>query len=248
MNDSPTGKKTASVSALPVTSESQRIIEAYNRRDRALPPGRYSSFEVSHLLLQQELERRILGVLGNRTHQNLAGKRILEVGCGSGRWLRQFIQWGAAPEDLAGVDLLPERIVQAHKLCPAGVHLECGDASYLAFAAQSFDIVFQAMAFSSILSGEVKGSVAKEMLRVLRKDGFILWYDFFVNNPRNADVRGVRKNELHQLFSGCRIECARVTLAPPIGRILGRFSKSAYRFVSALRFASTHYLAVIEKP
>ncbi|HKF23240.1 MAG TPA: class I SAM-dependent methyltransferase [Candidatus Angelobacter sp.] len=246
MNDSLTGKKPAP--GLPANSESQRIIEAYNRRDQALPPGRYSSFEISHLLLQQELERRILRVLGSRTHQNLAGRRILEVGCGSGRWLRQFIQWGAAPEDLAGVDLLPDRIVQAHKLCPAGVHLECGDASHLAFESQSFDIVFQAMAFTSILSGEVKGSVAQEMLRVLRKDGFVLWYDFFVNNPRNPDVRGVGKTELRELFPGCLIQCARVTLAPPIGRLLGRFSESAYRFVSALRFASTHFLAVIEKP
>jgi ubiquinone/menaquinone biosynthesis C-methylase UbiE len=247
MKNSVTDKKPAPPNELALNSESQRIIEAYDRRTRAVPPGRYSPFQVAHLLLQQELDRRILRVLGKRTQRNLAGRRILDIGCGSGHWLRQFIQWGSNPDDLAGVDLLPDRIAQAQKLCPAGVHLECRDASQLGFAAQSFDIVFQAMAFSSILSREVKGSVAKEMLRVLRENGFILWYDFFVNNPRNPDVRGVGKNELRQLFAGCRIHCSRVTLAPPIGRVLGRFSESAYRFASSLRFASTHYLAVIEK-
>src|SRR5262249_36743001 len=201
-------------------AEAQRICEAYDRRSKTIPRTRYSPFLPANVLLQHELERRLLKVIGRRTQHELAGKRILEIGCGTGRWLRQFIQWGANPGDLAGVDLLPDRIAQARHLCPNGVDLQCREASHLAFANDSFDIVFQSMAFTSILDAQMKASVAREMVRVVRQQGFILWYDFFVNNPRNPDVRGVGKRELYQLFPECRIDCARVTLTPPVGRLL----------------------------
>jgi ubiquinone/menaquinone biosynthesis C-methylase UbiE len=227
-------------------AEVQRISEAYDRR-RSIPPTRYSPFNPSNILLQQELEGRLLKVIGRRTQNDLTQKRILEIGCGTGRWLRQFIQWGANPENLAGIDLLPDRIGQARRLCPSGVDLRCRDASQLSFNNDSFDIVFQSMAFTAIFDAEMKASIANEMMRVVRQQGFILWYDFFVNNPSNPDVKGIGKSELYQLFPGCRIDCARVTLLPPLGRVLGRFSAVTYRLVSSLRFTCTHYLAVIEK-
>ena len=36
----------------------------------------------------------------------------------------------------------------------------------------------------------MKQAVAEEMLRVLKPQGLILWYDYHVNNPWNKDVRG----------------------------------------------------------
>ncbi|MDI6792500.1 MAG: hypothetical protein QME81_06490 [bacterium] len=41
--------------------------------------------------------------------------------------------------------------------------------------------------------------IASEMLRVLKPDG-ILWYDFHMDNPKNTDVKGVKKKEVKQLF------------------------------------------------
>ena len=228
------------------SEESQRISEAYDR-SKAISPWRYSYFNLSNLLLQQELERRILKLMGPLTGRELGDKKILDVGCGTGRLLRQFIRWGARPGHLAGVDLLPDLITKARELCPASVHLVCREASSLGFEDNSFDIVFQSMAFTSILEMKMKEAIAREMLRVVRREGFVLWYDFFVNNPRNPDVQGIGKKELRHLFQGCRIHCERVTLAAPLGRLLGRFSAIAYRMASGLRIASTHYLAVIKK-
>lgn len=227
--------------------EAERIVQAYERRSKSVPPGRYSLFEPSHLLRVQERERRVLKLIESLTGGNLQDKMILEVGCGSGHWLRQFVQWGALPANLAGVDLLPSRLAEARERCPAGVRLEIGDASHLKFDYESFDIILQATAFSSILSDELKAALAREMLRVLRPGGFVLWYDFFVNNPRNPDVRGIGKNELHRLFPNCSVYCERMTLAPPLGRLLGRVSAFAYNLASGLRFLCTHYLAVIKK-
>jgi len=72
------------------------------------------------------------------------------------------------------------------------MHLKrCGDASRLPFKDGSFDIVMQFTVFTSILDREVKKAVATEMLRVLKADGIILWYDYHMNNPKNPDVKGI---------------------------------------------------------
>ena len=227
--------------------ESQRIEKVYAQRSKSVPRDYYSPLFLSNLLSEQELERRILKSMAAYASMNLGHKRILEIGCGEGYWLRQFIQWGAKPEYLAGVDLLPDRVAKAREVCHPGIHLECREASHLDFADGSFDIVLQLTVFSSILDAGMKNAVAREMLRVLRPDGSVLWYDFFVNNPRNPDVRGIGKQEMRRLFPDCRIRCERITVAPPLGRVLGRMSRLAYEMVSALRFADTHYLALIQK-
>jgi hypothetical protein len=75
-------------------------------------------------------------------------------------------------------------------------------------------MIVQSTVFSSILDSDMKRKVASEMVRVLKPDGLIIWYDCFVSNPRNKDVKGITKNEIHQLFPGCQIDLRRVTLAP----------------------------------
>ena len=56
------------------------------------------------------------------------------------------------------------------------------------------------------------------MLRVLKKEGIILWYDFSYDNPKNPDVKGIKKEEIINLFPNCKFTFNKVTLAPPIVR------------------------------
>jgi len=56
--------------------------------------------------------------------------------------------------------------------------------------------IHQFTVFTSILDISMKQSIAGEMLRVLKPDGIILWYDYYRNNPMNPDVRGVKKREI----------------------------------------------------
>jgi hypothetical protein len=42
----------------------------------------------------------------------------------------------------------------------------------------------------------MKEQVASEMLRVVKEDGLILWYDYHVNSRWNPDVRGVKRQEI----------------------------------------------------
>ncbi|SRR6266581_3204385 len=227
--------------------ELTRIREAYRRRTQTVPADRYSRFRPDSMLRVQEIEWQIVRLLARNGFSGLRNKKILEIGCGDGAWLRAFVQWGALPENVFGIDLLPGKIEQARKMCPQGVHLVCGNAAALAFPEASVDLVLQFTVFTSVLDPTMRKCIAAEILRVLKPEGFMLWYDFYVNNPSNPDVRGVRKNEIRKLFACSRIRLQRITLAPPIGRIVGRYSPLLYQLLSRTKILCTHYLGLIQK-
>jgi len=225
-------------------AEEARIKSAYAKRRSGFL---YSWFHSGHLFLLQGLEQRVLALLHKQGWHSLADKKILEIGCGEGYWLRECIKWGAAPENITGVDLLPDRIAKAKKLCPQEVTIHCDNAENLAFDDGSFDLVFQFTVFTSIFDFRMKKLMAQEMLRVSREDGLIIWYDFYMNNPLNPDVRGIRKHEIAELFPHRRIELHRVTLAPPLARLLAPFSWLTCYVLERSRLFNTHYLGVIRK-
>jgi SAM-dependent methyltransferase len=228
-------------------TESVRVRRAYARRDARRNASLYSHFSPANLFRIQECERRMLTLLARHGLSDLGSLKIFEAGCGSGYWIRQFINWGARPENMAGIDILPQRIAEARRLCPSTVRFECQDAGQIGFPAGSFDLIIASTVFSSILDGDARLRVAAETLRLLRPSGTILWYDFFLDNPANPDVKGVPKREIKQLFPGCRLFAERVTLAPPLTRALAEVSVNLCRALSATRIFNTHYLALIRR-
>ena len=224
--------------------EETRIRAAYVKRRDDL---RYSWFSPGHLFMVQERERQLLAILARHACAPLNAKKILEVGCGTGYWLREFVKWGARPEHIVGIDLLADRVAEARRLCPETVEIRCGSAAALSFPDKTFDLVLQSTVFTSILDFEMKRRIASEMLRVLKEDGLILWYDYHANNPRNPDVRGVKKREIHQLFHGHRIILRRITLAPPLARLIAPHSWVVCQVLERVPFLCTHYLGVIQK-
>lgn len=227
--------------------EVSRIRMAYARRAETIPENRYSVFNQSHHLSQLELAEAIIRLLRRSGVCDLKQWRVLDMGCGTGTWLRQLIQWGARPENLFGVDLLPQRIREARSLCPNSLTLLCTDASRLAFHDESFDLILLFTVFTSVLEPAMRVNLANQAMRLIKPGGSILWYDFFVSNPRNPDVRGVKREEIAELFRGLRVVLERTTLAPPLGRAVGRFSPALYRLLSAPRVLRTHYLGLFQK-
>jgi ubiquinone/menaquinone biosynthesis C-methylase UbiE len=231
---------------LPSQDRFASLREAYERREHEVSADRYSRLKPDSLLRVQEIERGILRLLKSKGVFDLSQKRVLEVGCGDGAWLRFLIQTGAAPENLFGVDLLPNRIREARRKCPQASTLSCEDASQLTFESESFDLLLAMTIFSSILDDHLRHLLAQEMLRVLRHGGSILWYDFHVNNPRNPDVRRVTKHEIRDLFPGCNVELHRITLAPPVARAIA-LTPIAYSLLSVPHLLCTHYLGWITR-
>ena len=230
----------------PWALEEARIRAAYARRtdDKA----QYSWARMGHVFQAQERERYLLLTLKHHGLLPLADKRILEVGSGTGGRLRDFLKWGATPQNVIGVELLPDEVAKAQALLPPAVTLLCRNAADLPFPAAAFDIVLQSTMFTSLLDPSLKRRIADEMVRVLKPAGVIVWSDFRVNNPWNHDVRGISKQEITALFPRCRVELRPTGLAPPLGRRLAEYSWLATYLLARVPWLCTHYLGVIQPP
>lgn len=241
------GQTVLSVDDNVLRAEEHRIQQAYARRRHVVPEDRYSALNFGNLLRLQEIERNILLLLSHNGYANLSSMRVLEVGCGNGYWLRKFIQWGAHPQNLAGIDLLEDSIAEARNLSPARIIFRCASAADLDFPEASFDILCQFTVFSSILDPRLKHRIAREMLRVLAPSGAIVWYDLRFSNPSNPDVRGISPHEVRALFPNCKAEFRRITLMPPLARAVGRVAPILCTTLSSLRVLCTHCLGLITK-
>ncbi len=224
--------------------EWSRLESAYARRRNS---SRYDLSNPAYTLLVREREEKVLHLQAKYGRASLASATILDIGCGTGNWLRDFVRWGAPPENLCGVDLLPDRVDQARKFSPLGVALTCQDATDLQLPDASFDLILQSTVFTSILNPMMKQLLAREMLRLVRPEGLILWYDFHVNNPWNRDVRGIPKAEIENLFPNCQVSLEKLTLAPPLGRLIAPLSARLYQALSRIKPLCTHYLGAICK-
>ncbi len=178
----------------------------------------------------------------------LNSRDILDVGCQWGTWLARCRQeWGHRDGRLCGIELMDQWVARGRDTY-GFVDLRCGSADQLPWPDDSFDLVHQAMLFSSVPDGDLRGAIAAEMRRVLRPGGHVLWYDFFFN-PVNPDTVGMTLSRVRALFPGWRVaDRARVTLAPPLARILRRVWEPAVDVLSKARILNFHYLVLLDKP
>lgn len=217
--------------------------EYEDRKKRFANSDIYSVFNAANLFTIQQRQRDILSSLKRAGITDLSGQRILEMGCGDGGVLAEFLTFGARPQNLFGVDILPDRLASARGLL-SGSHFANADGSHLPFPSASFDIVMQFTALSSILDADLRRDICRDMLRVLTPSGLILWYDFWLN-PTNPQTHGIRPTEIRKLFPACSISLRKVTLAPPLARRLLPFSWPLSLMLERLNVLNSHYLAVI---
>ncbi|HUF37122.1 MAG TPA: class I SAM-dependent methyltransferase [Anaerolineales bacterium] len=223
--------------------------EYADRARRLAGSDRYSPFNPAHRFALQQRRWDTLDLLHRSGLRSLTGLRLLEIGCGAGGVLIEYLDHGVAPRDLHGVDLLPDRLSEARRRLPAAP-LACADGRRLPYPNAAFDLVLQYTAFSSILDDAVKSAVAAEMLRVLkpagarRRGGVIVWYDFWLN-PTNPQARGIRPAEIRRLFPGCTYTFRRITLAPPIARRLVPRSRMLAVLLERLKIFNSHYVGII---
>ena len=229
--------------------EARAVAERYARRDESPGGGdRYSALRPEVWQLLHERQRALLRRLAAQGITRVDTLRLVEVGCGTGGNLLELLRLGFRPEHLLGLELLPARHAQARQMLPAATPLWLGDATQAPVPPASQDLVLQATVFSSLLDDAVQQRLADAMWSWLKPGGAVLWYDFAVDNPRNADVRGVPLRRLKQLFPQGRVRAERVTLAPPLARWLCRWHPGLYGLFNTVPLLRTHRLAWVQKP
>ena len=225
--------------------ETRAVADRYARRTAG---DRYSLLRPEVWQMVHERQRALLRGLVEHGYTDLPVLRATEVGCGSGGNLLELLRLGFAPQRLTGLELLPERYAQAREVLPAATAVWLGDATQAPVAEGSQDLVLQSTVFSSLLDDTFQQQLAHTMWQWLKPGGAVLWYDFTVNNPRNADVRGVPLRRVRALFPQGRFSHRRVTLAPPLARAVCAVHPSLYGIFNALPLLRTHVLVWVHKP
>jgi ubiquinone/menaquinone biosynthesis C-methylase UbiE len=188
-------------------------------------------------------------LLARRGMLPLAGRDVLDVGCGRMEWLVKCRDdWGHdASARLAGLDLMADRIERGRQQYP-DLDLKCGSADVLPWADESFDLVHQSMLLTSVLDPGLRRGIIAEMQRVTRPGGHVLWYDF-VWNPVNRAARGIGLRELKRYFTDWTVDDRRrITLPPPLSRPIGRVFPPLVSALESLRVLNLWELVFLGKP
>jgi len=229
-----------------VPSEAERIRKAYREARKAVPRDLYCFMNPDVILASYSRDITLLAGLRRFVSlDQFRQARILDLGCGTGTFLGRLLQYGAEPSLITGLDLLPESLDKAQQRYPH-VPLVCGDGSLLPFRDNSFDIVWQSTVFTSILHDSTKRQMAREMVRVLKPGGYVWWYDFMYNNPRNPDVKGIKPSEIRQLFPHTLFWCRKCVLAPPLARLLAPYSVKLCQVLEWIPWLRTHCVAILK--
>jgi ubiquinone/menaquinone biosynthesis C-methylase UbiE len=229
----------------PHVAETRRLHDLYAGYDKNRP-SKWNRLNAGNRLIIAERIRMTEWALRSAGVWPLTDKKILEVGCGDGAVLADFISLGAAEDFLFGIDLVEERIEIARSRLPRG-HLEVGDATSLQFPDASFDIVALFTVVSSIQSAATRDKLAREVARVTDPGGSILVYDLRVWSPTNWNVRPVRRRAVYKLFPGMSATARSLTVVPQLTRILGSSASRCYPILSAIPFMRTHNMIVLKR-
>jgi ubiquinone/menaquinone biosynthesis C-methylase UbiE len=101
-----------------------------------------------------------------------AGKDVVDLGCGTGRWLRKLET--LRPRSLTGVDLSPAMLDQARLKCPPTTMLIQSDCSDTPLRSRSTDRILASFLLSYLSD---LPAFARESARILRAHGSILISD-----------------------------------------------------------------------
>jgi O-methyltransferase len=122
----------------------------------------------------------------------IAGKRVLEVGCGRGGNCIQLAHYSRAAE-VVGLDLcIGNAVLCTRYHAGPGLRFLAGDSQSLPFADASFDVVLN---LESSHCYPDFGSFLTEVRRVLRPGGFFCWADFWGMQDLGLDW-SARREEL----------------------------------------------------
>ncbi|WP_114766257.1 malonyl-ACP O-methyltransferase BioC [Vibrio rhodolitus] len=128
--------------------------------------GKAAASYDKHAAFQREVGSRLLDLLP----QDLSGKQVLDLGCGTGFFSQQLLARGA---QVICCDLSSEMLQQAQARCGhQGMQYQQGDAESLPFAAHQFDYVFSSLALQ--WCDDLSVPLA-EMRRVTRRGGSVVF-------------------------------------------------------------------------
>lgn len=222
-------------------NERKRIDSVYT--DRKKLEGRYSLTNRGNRFNHEQMLSNITSML-HEFAVDIPTANWLDLGSGELTLFEDISALGFDPSRSIASDLLLWRLRRGADQNRAQ-NIVNASARQLPFSDNSFDLVSQFTMMTSILDSQLKKEIAGDMLRVVRPGGYLLWYDFRVNNPGNKNTRAIGQAELRDLFDQQEINIKPITLLPPLARKVGLISERMLKFLHIFPMLRTHYLALI---
>lgn len=210
--------------------------------------GRYRLWDTGNpgfARISQERAGLLVSLL-RRSLDPRTGASILDLGCGNGDAAR-LLAANAPDARYVGVDLMPELVHAARQRYPHH-RFEVASAHALPFDDGEFDVVLALTLFSSLPSRLLEHAVAAEVSRVLRDEGWLIWYDLRYRSPQNRSVHALPPKRIRALFPGWRAELRTVTLIPPLARRLGWTTEFAYPLLLKIPPLRSHLMGRLQRP
>jgi cytosine/adenosine deaminase-related metal-dependent hydrolase/SAM-dependent methyltransferase len=152
---------------------------------------------------------------------DLGGKDLLDVGCGTGRWLERALP--SKPRSITGIDSSPEMLDHARRKLGREASLIVGNATSLPTASMSTDI-----ALASFLASYVADlpCFAAELRRVIRGNGSVFISDL---HPETSTVCKWRRR-----FRSGEKQVGLKTAERPLGTVISCFEAAGFEAVCLL--------------
>jgi len=112
----------------------------------------------------------------------MTGERVLDLGCGNGRWFKLFQEYGV---DYIGVDS-SEKLIEIAKREHPKARFQVADALNLSFPENFFDKIYSIAVFHQIPSKELRLQFLKEAKRVLKSEGLLILTAWKFHQPKEA--------------------------------------------------------------
>ena len=227
-------------------AEQERISHVYRAWHGGAALARYAWNRPEILQQVAARARGFADLLSSTVGADLSSLEVLDVGCGSGGFLRQLIDWGATPSRLTGTELQKDRLDHARRCTASGVRWHLGTLEAMPHAA--VDLVTAQTVFSSVLDPSLRRELAAQMWRALRPGGWCLVFDFRYDNPRNRNVRKVTRAELEHWWPGAGRRYRSLVLAPPLHRVLAGAPWLVCEVLTTIApVLRSHFLYVVRK-
>ncbi len=109
-------------------------------------------------------ERHLTSIL-----PDVAGSNVLDLGCGTGRWLARLLARGAS--SVVGIDRSAAMLSIAREKAGIGDRLVLADGLHLPFRASAFDFILSSFALNHIKDLQ---AIARELARAMKSEGQLL--------------------------------------------------------------------------
>jgi len=213
---------------------------------RELKGTNWSLFNCCSLYISWKQLRTFIEILKDN-HINPASKRVLDIGSGNGDFILNLLKIGFRPANITAVEYLGFRYEKLRERLP---HIRSVNGDFLQInLPDRYDLITLLAVLTSITDNTVRYKILEKALKLLKKEGILVLYDFFDDREVciNRYYRPLSLRKVREVCKGYEINVYdKVYLNMKIIKILCKFHlEELIPILEKLKFLNSNYHFVV---